>query len=780
MREARLSTGEGIDWLRSGRFAALLATLLGATFPQVLAGLESFTYFDGGQFAYPVALYHREAFWRGEVPLWNPLNSCGIPFLAQWNTMTLYPPALFYLLLPWAWSFGVFGLAHLFLAGLGMYTLAWRWTGQRLAAAVAGAVFAFNGLTWHALIWPSILGALAWMPWVVWSVERACRDGGRWVLLAAVAGALQLLTGGVEVILLTWLAVGAWWLVEVGARALALGRSVGRLLCAGGLAAGLAAAQLLPFLELLAHSQRSSVYSAGGMGGIAAMPLSGWANFLVPLFGCVRNAQGVWVQAGQSWTASYYLGAGTIALALVAVWRVRDRRVRLLTALTVFALVMAWGRRGLVYEWATAVLPVLGFIRFPVKFVALATFALPLLAAAGVAWLLGGASANWPRERRRLIGLVAGLGLCAGVLVALAWKHPTAASSLGATLTSALTRQVFLLGIVGAVVWLRQRSGERARRLVQLGLIVLLWLDVFTHSSNLSPTAPRTALAPDTIREYFGWTNALQLGSTRAWQSPDSLWRLAAAGAPEPETDLYQRRLALFLNCNLLDHVPKFDGFYSLDVKEFLDLFQHVYFRPKAAEGWKDFLAISHTSDPADPLGWVRREGALPLLTAGRRPVFADEAMILQRVLGEDFDPRREVYLPSAAQAAAQATREAPAQVSVQEFRAHRVRARVRADAAVWVTVAQTFYPAWRAYVDGRPVRLWRANYAFQALEVPAGDHEVTLAYEDRAFWAGAVLSLLSLLGGGVTWFRLRAGESAARLELAARPGPPDAPAAAR
>src|SRR5207253_8580621 len=64
-----------------------------------------------------LAFHHRESFWRGEVPLWNPLNDCGVPFLAQWNTIVLYPGSLFYLLLPLSWSLGVFCLAHLLVAG---------------------------------------------------------------------------------------------------------------------------------------------------------------------------------------------------------------------------------------------------------------------------------------------------------------------------------------------------------------------------------------------------------------------------------------------------------------------------------------------------------------------------------------------------------------------------------------------------------------------------------------------------------------------------------------
>ena len=119
---------------------------------------------DYGLFGYPLAFYHRESFWRGEVPLWNPLNDCGIPFLAQWSTMVLYPGSLFYLLLPLSWSLGVFCLAHLFLAGLGMYFLAHRWTANRLAASVAGLAFAFNGFTLSSLMWPNCTASLGWMP----------------------------------------------------------------------------------------------------------------------------------------------------------------------------------------------------------------------------------------------------------------------------------------------------------------------------------------------------------------------------------------------------------------------------------------------------------------------------------------------------------------------------------------------------------------------------------------------------------------------------------------
>ena len=368
------------DWLTAGRFAALLGLLIGASFPQVVAGLEAFVRLDSVRFAYPVAFHYREAFWVGEVPLWNPYNSCGLPFLAQWNTMTLYPLSLFYLILPMPWSFGVFNLGHLFLAGAGMYFLAYRWAGSRVGAAVAGAVFAFNGLTWQGLMWPNLIAAWGWMPWVVLAVERGWREGGRWFVVAALTGAVQMLSGGAEVILFTWVVIGGLWLALLFKAEVPPLKLIGRALAIVCLVAGLAAAQMLPFLDLLVHSQRTVNY---GDSADVVMPAWGWANYLVPLFHGFRTAQGIFVQPTQNWTASYYLGVGILGLALLAVWRVRNYRIWLLLALTLFSLTMALGSRGYVYDVMHRLVPPLGLLRFPIKFVMLATFAIPLLAAYG-------------------------------------------------------------------------------------------------------------------------------------------------------------------------------------------------------------------------------------------------------------------------------------------------------------------------------------------------------------------------------------------------------------
>ena len=140
-----------------------------------------------------------------------------------------------------------------------------------------------------------------------------------------------------------------------------------RLLGVGLLVAGLAAVQLLPFLDLLRASQRSPRLVTDEW----AMPLTGWANFLVPLFRTSPNGVGVHFQDTQQITSSYYLGISMAALALIAVWRARDRRVWLFAVITGACLVLALGRAGGAYTLLLNAFPPLALVRFPVKFVML-------------------------------------------------------------------------------------------------------------------------------------------------------------------------------------------------------------------------------------------------------------------------------------------------------------------------------------------------------------------------------------------------------------------------
>ena len=321
--------GKNGHWLTPRRFGLILGLSLFAAFPQIMLGWQSFYCRDYGVLGYPFAFYSHQSFWRGELPLWNPFSNCGAPFLAQWGTMTLYPFSLIYLIFPLPWSLNYFCMGHLFLGGLGMYFLAQRWMQNRFGASVAGLAYVFNGATLSCLLWPNYTVALGWMPWVVLWVERSWREGGKWMAVAVVAAALQMLSGVPEIVLMTWLLLGVIGLDEFIRGNLPRRKLIGRFATVVALVAGLTAMQLLPFLDLLAHSQRDHTFSNTKW----PMPGWGWANLMVPLFRYAETYQGPFLQDGQQFLSSYYLGAGILVLAIWATWRIRERRVWILAAL---------------------------------------------------------------------------------------------------------------------------------------------------------------------------------------------------------------------------------------------------------------------------------------------------------------------------------------------------------------------------------------------------------------------------------------------------------------
>ena len=474
-------------------------------------------------------------------------------------------------------------------------------------------------------------------------------------------------------------------------------------------------------------------------------------NYLLPLFQCVHSTNGVFVQQGQPWVASYYLGVGIVLLALVGAWRVRNRRVWVLAGLTLGSLWMALGSRGGAYGLARRVIPLLDFIHFPIKFVALIAFTVPLLAGFGIARLQSSAAEERRREWAGAKHLAVAMAVVIGAALVFAWWRPVIGSDLAATVANAAVRAAFLLVIVVCIARLL-RAGHLERRLWQVGLVVLLWFDVWTSAPRLSPMAVSGVLEPDLIRRHYGWGDALKAGVSRALLPWKSIQRVDTFGSESPETDISARRMALFMNYNLLDHAAKLDGFYSLNLEPVNRLYAHVLLGTNQVAGLEDFLGISHISNLTNSALWDARTNVMPLVSAGQKPVFADADWALHAVLSDGFNPRGTVYLPLEARGSVTEAGRPNARIVSSRFSAERLDIEAEADAPAMVVVAQAFYPCWHAYVDGKPTRLWQADYAFQALAVPAGRHEVKLAYEDRQFVEGAAVSLLFLAACAAGW----------------------------
>jgi hypothetical protein len=739
----------------AGRLMLLLGLLLLIFYPDIVLGTHAFFYRDAGLFSYPVAYYLHDSIRGGQWPLWNPYNNCGLPFLAQWNTLALYPLSLVYVLLPLPWSLNLFLLAHIFLAGLGMYALGRDWFGSRFGASVAGLAFAWNGLSLHCLMWPCHIAALAWMPWVVLGCDRAAKEGGSALFWAALAGACQMMTGSPELILFTWMIGGANVMIDTMRRKGRFLTGGGRLLLVALLAGALSAAQLLPWLDLVAHGDRSSAFG----GGDWALPAWGLANFLVPLFHSETSASGVFMQGEQQWTSSYYLGVLPLLLALLAIGRRRER-VALLAALAVGGVFLALGHAGILLDILRRAVPLLGFSRYPVKFIVLTIFCLSLLAGAGAAWLQG---QTFLVARRSLAAPGAWLALGILLVLAVGVRFPFPADSTGVLWPNALVRLLVLAGGILLLALMSDPGRPPRRTLAAAAFLILTGLDAGTHAPRQNPTV--------VARAYGDYPPPMSqrptLGESRAMLSPAAEETMEHLVNGDSVRFYLGQRAELFCDCNLLEEIPKVDGFFSLHLawaQKVAGLLRGGVAPAQMVAGLSggggappqllEFLGVSQIASPTRLFVWERQTNFMPLATMGQEPVFAEESAALAALGSPGFSPRQTVYLPAAARGQVQAVAAGGARVLSSRVSAAECVFETAAEAPAMLVVAQSYYHCWKATVDGRPATLWRANYAFQAVEVPAGRHAVRLAYEDRAFWLGAVISLAALGFCILGWLR--------------------------
>jgi hypothetical protein len=113
-----------------------------------------------------------------------------------------------------------------------------------------------------------------------------------------------------------------------------------------------------------------------------------------------------------------------------------------------------------------------------------------------------------------------------------------------------------------------------------------------------------------------------------------------------------------------------------------------------------------------------------------------------------DFDVARQVLIRG--EASDQRVDAAPGQqqaVQVLEETPTRIRLAVERDAPGWLVALQTYFPGWRATVDGRPAAIARANLAFSAVPVGAGTSEVVLEYDPPSVKIGLLVSAATAAG---------------------------------
>jgi hypothetical protein len=147
---------------------------------------------------------------------------------------------------------------------------------------------------------------------------------------------------------------------------------------------------------------------------------------------------------------------------------------------------------------------------------------------------------------------------------------------------------------------------------------------------------------------------------------------------------------------------------------------------------------------PEYPLWLYELEQAVPrvyVVSAAEHET--DPTRTLERLASKDFDPRENVLVDEPVSLGNEPGFQAEAQIV--DYENHVVNIQASLDSPGMLVLADSFYPGWNAYVNGRQERIYRANLFFRAVPLSAGTHTVEFRYEPRSFAIGRAISIITL-----------------------------------
>jgi hypothetical protein len=688
---------------------------------------------------FPFIFHARAEILRGHFPLWTSAIGGGQPFFGAMQTAVLSPFTLLDYILPFPASFTADVAARLAAGGLGMYLFLRRLPVCRGAAVFGGIAYLLNPFS---IVWLEhpLSAVAAWLPWILLTVDAcATRSDRQSAAALALVTALMLFTGHPETAFKVLLLAGPYAVYRGWVHGTTI-RSTMLVAVAMLVGALVASVQLLPFLEYASGSRILAVRSAASTPLFTDSAVSFVTAFVPDFYGTPIRRD--FVIDGNYCEQQIYSSLVAWVLAAIAVThrQHRGRAIFFLSAGAVAALIM-YGTP--VARAATLLIP-------PLRVAALSRFGLIAIAGVAITAAIGldalladeGSPSRQRSMRLAAVGTVAAASIAVLVVGYLIAQRPllVRAHHWSLTLRSTMQASAFLFAAVG-LLYLE----PRIRRTTAISLFTtLLAVDLLVFADGFHPLMPRQHVFPP-------------MKETTLLQADPSVFRVVGW------MDILLPNTALVYG---LRDVRSYDGVGVREYADLLDVGFHYtggthQLVNTATPRLIDLLNIKYilTSPemnlPADRFQLLmdgptrvylnQRVQPRAFLVDGQVNLRGNDA---RRAMRDTIDLTRVAVLDSPLDVALQPDRAAGdvGTATLHRYQDERVSIMTRADGRRLLVLTDVHYPGWIATVDGVEVPILRADYAFRAVSVPAGEHLVEFRYRPASVRYGAWGSLAGLV----------------------------------
>ena len=697
---------------------------------------------------YPWRHLTMEIWKSGQIPFWNPYSFSGNPLLANYQSAVFSPFNILFFIFPFRDSWSILVLLQPLLAGIFTYIFARSLKVSRVGSLISAASFMFCGFMTVWMGYATLGYAILFLPFSLFNIEKYYQTRKlRFLILLSISIPMSFFSGHFQISLYFFIFILAYIFYKfISTKNIFTAFYLLLFICFGLL---LSMPQIMPSLEFYSQSFRSSFFQKG------AIPLDYIPTFLAPDFFGNPVTRNDWFGYYAEWNA--YIGIIPLMLAIYSVLNRKKGRTLFLFLSGIFVLMLAFNTpiSKIITDFHLPILSTSATNRIVVIF----SFSFAILAGIGFDKLIVDIKNTKTKTIISWVGLFGIFYLTLWLIIAQKFLIP--ADKIYIAKSNLILPTIIFAGSTAVISF--SLFNKKLMLFTIYFLLFTVSFDMLRFATKWQAFDPKNLVFADTptsnaFQKIDGFHRVLgNLGGEAA-----VYYHLPSA---EGYDALYVKRYGEFIgfinNQELITSAWSVVNFSKngLHTKDAINLLDIKYIVHKLADDHASWT-FPFWIYPKDQFKLIYKDSKYEFyentkvfpraFLVGEYKIITNSKEILKTLFDKKFNLRKEIILEEDPKI--KKSSDSIGFTDIIDYTPNKITINVNAQKEGLLFLTDPFYKGWRARVDGKDVRIYRANYAFRAIPISEGKHTVVFNYIPWSFRLGLYLGFAGLLGIGATF----------------------------
>lgn len=732
---------------------------------------------DQIRFFYPLRTFTNVSLKNGSIPLWDPFIFSGNPHLADFQAAVFYPLNAIYNFVPQIFAWSILILIQPLLAMFFTYLYLRLFPIEKIAAFLGALAFGFSGfiISWsqeNAVVSQTAL----WLPLTLFAVEGFVRKRNvEYFLLSAAALVFSFLAGFFQVAFYIFILVSIYGFLRIWQTEGKRLKGIIALVLMFIFSLAIGAIQLLPSIEAFIESPRSTT-SASYIFDQYLLPITHIANILTPdIFG----NPGSYNFFGRTFYNETVLYIGVVPLFFALYSFLKFKKDHIVTFFVGSAIVSFFLTINSPFTKWFFSLPIPLVSTFvPSRIISITTFSLAVLSAFGFSdWLKTKKNNKHENLIFIILVFVMSIELIYGLTLLSDNQNLSLInnyvirpeSHLRPTDILVMLKNLLLPSLLLFISFVAIRFGKKDFSVAMFLVILTIFSQFYFLNKYLVLGFPQFLYPSHPVFSFLQNNSSTNRFLTLGQPILSDISVQENIYSPEGLDPIYPNRYGqlLFATKNggkLTNNIPRIEAsLFDLSNDEsimdderrlrLLSLLGVKYIAYYENSDSKISLTERFPQDIFIPIASFEKwhifqyKNSLPrVFTTQKITVNNSPQEILNLIFDKKFDLSNVVLNEAPPGFKPTESSDTLNFSKITKYEPEKIEINTKTNSGSILFLSDNYYPGWKAFVDRKQVKIYRADYAFRAIVVSKGNHKEVFIYDPESFKTGAFVSVASII----------------------------------